>query len=564
MEYIIGIILLVIVLLVIGLILRKRIYDIVDKHENWKLDIMGRDIASQLSRIKGLNLSGETQERFEAWKERWESIITKELPDIEEHLFDAEESADRFRIKKAKQILKDAENILQSIEQDIEQLLNGLEELLESEETSRKEVEELEPTIKLLRKTLSQNRYQYGKAELHFEVEIDSLEEAFGKYHELVDSGNYLEAKDLVIEIRTREEELEEQIEKFPAIYKNCKHELPAQLDNLSVGIKEMKEEGYRVNHLAFEKEIQAYQAKLSNLMQSLEKGDLEEPERMLNEIEERISEMYQLLEKEAIAKSYLETKMPGFQETVYYLSDKFDVTKSEVEELKKAYFLEDSDMEKYLSLGKGINALREQLEETSAGMNDTEIGHTELRDRLDSGLEKIEHLEVALEEFKEGVRTLRKDELEARDRLDDMRKQLYNLNRKLKKSNIPGVPSFIWNSIEDTTNKNSKVIDALGKKPLDMNFVQQALTEAKFALDQTMEQTNVMLDQAFLTERVIQYANRYRSNHPILAAKLLESERLFRSYEYELALETAAKAIEEVEPGALKHIEETGELIYN
>ena len=98
MVFLIGAILVIIVIIIIGLILRKRIYDGVDRLESWKLDIMGRNIAAQISQIKTLNLSGETQERFETWKDRWERIITKELPDIEEYLFDAEEAADRFRI----------------------------------------------------------------------------------------------------------------------------------------------------------------------------------------------------------------------------------------------------------------------------------------------------------------------------------------------------------------------------------------------------------------------------------------------------------------------------------
>lgn len=88
------------------------------------------------------------------------------------------------------------------------------------------------------------------------------------------------------------------------------------------------------------------------------------------------------------------------------------------------------------------------------------------------------------------------------------------------------------------------------------MGAVQHELTEAKRAINQLAEEVEISIDQANLTEHVIQYANRYRSSQPILAAKLKEAERLFRKYEYELALEKAAEAIEEIEPGALKEIE--------
>ncbi len=562
MALFISLLLVVIVLLIIGLILRKRIYDTVDRLETWKLDIMEREVAGQLSRIKSLNLSGETLERFEEWKERWENIVTKELADIEEYLMDAEEAADRFFIPKAKRVLLTTEDNLQSIEKEIDEILNGLEELLKSEEVSRKEIEELEPSIKGLRRILSKNRYQYGKAELFFDNEIDKLEDSFKKYYELVDEGNYFEAKELVLKMKLEKEELEKVIDHFPITFKKCKNDIPSQLDNLLAGIKEMREDGYRVEHLGLEKEIHTYHGKLRDLVQKLEKGETEGAEQFLADIEERINEMYQLLEKEAIAKSFTDSKIPSFKQAFENVRKKFQITQDEVEELKQAYYFEDADMEKYLNLGKLISSMEDQLEQLALNMDKEEIGHSELRERLEDGFLKLEELEENLEEFKESIKNLRKDEMEARDTLAEMRAQLYNLNRKLKKSNIPGVPTYIWNRIENTANKNNQVIVALEKTPLDMSAVQEALSEAKVSLDQTIDDTDLMLDQAYLTEQVIQYANRYRSKYPLLAAKLAESERLFRSYEYELALETAAKAIEEIEPGALKKIEETQAVI--
>src|SRR5699024_12868414 len=88
-------------------------------------------------------------------------------------LFDAEEAADRYRFPTAKKLLKSIEKTLQSIEEDIQNMLDELEELLESEETSRKEMEEMQPHSKNARKKLAQNRYQYGKDEDRFEVAIE-------------------------------------------------------------------------------------------------------------------------------------------------------------------------------------------------------------------------------------------------------------------------------------------------------------------------------------------------------------------------------------------------------
>ncbi|WP_099158786.1 septation ring formation regulator EzrA [Virgibacillus ndiopensis] len=562
MAYFIGIVLVIIALIIVGLILRKRIYDIVDRLESWKMDIMNRNVASQISQIKSLNLSGETQEKFETWKDRWEYIVTRELPDIEEELFDAEEAADRYRFQSAKKILRKAEQILQSIENDIEKMLEELDQLLESEESSRIEIEQIQPDIKALRKKLSQNRYQYGKAEVRFEVEIDELEEKLAEYHNLTQSGDYFDAQKVVDELKVNLEILQQQIEEFPAILKACKHDLPAQLDDLFTGLKGMKDDGYRVEHLGFEKEIHNYQRRLLDCVNSLEKGDTSDSKSIISEAEERIKEMYQLLEKEAIAKSYMETKTPSYRILLDELGTSFDDTKVEVEQLKQAYYFEDSDMEKYLSLDKTITQLQKQFKELSHDMENEDMAHSDLRVILEGGFQQIEALQQEHEEFKKLIHNLRKDELEAKEKLTEMKNQLYNTMKKLDKSNIPGVPNHIWDMAEAANEKNVRVLKALEKQPLDITEVQHALAEAQIAVDDAIEKTDMMLDQAYLTEQVIQYANRYRSMYPLLAAKLAESERLFRSYEYEVALEQAAKALEEIEPGALKRIEENQEVM--
>lgn len=563
MELFIGIILAIIVLIVIGLILRKRVYDQVDRLEAWKLDIMARNVAGELSKIKNLTLSGETQEKFEAWKERWDYIVGKELADIEEHLLDAEDAADKFRVSKAKKVLKETEEILQSIEGSIDNILSELEELLESEKSSRMEVEEVEPAIRELRRQISQNRYQYAKADRYFDAELDKLEAALENFHEESAAGNYMEAKRIVDELKVELKELDEKIHAFPEVYKKAKHELSSQLDQLLSGMKEMKQDGFYIEHLDFEKEIRTYQQRIIDVMTTLEEGNLEEGTKVLDEMEERISEMYELLEEEALAKNYLDQNVPSYKEAIMTLHTSFTETKAEVEELKKAYYVEDEELEKFLAVDKKTQALNNELKEVLAGLEANDVAHSELRSRVEAALGQIDDLKEKHDTFKEAIQTLRKDELLAKDKLAEMYGQIKELHRRLRKSNIPGVPTFIWTSLEETQQRNKKVLEALEQHPLDTGAVHRSLLEAESAIEQAKEKIDMMLDQAYLTERVIQYANRYRSKNPMLAAELVEAERLFRAYEYELALEKAAKAIEQVEPGALKRIEET-QLVVN
>ncbi|MDC3415778.1 septation ring formation regulator EzrA [Aquibacillus salsiterrae] len=557
MAYVIGCILIIIALIILGLILRKKVYDEVDYLEGWKMDIMNRNVTSELARIKALNLLGETLEKFESWKERWDYILTKELPDIEEYLLDAEEAADRFKISIAKKNLYSVTRTLEEIEKEIDSMFTELDLLLDSEESSRKEIEVVLPKIKGLRKKMLQNRHLYGKAEVRFDVELDELEKDVKQYFVLAESGNYHEAMELVKQLNANVSFIEAQIQEFPSLYKKCKQELPSQIDDLLTGIKTMKEEGYRIDHLGFEKELYKHQEKLIETMEQLEKGSLSDSFERVFAVEERISEMYQILEKEATAREYVKTQLPSYTQLINGLLDELKDTNNEVSQLQETYYIEETDMQLHRSLNEWMEQLQNQFEQIKMEMEEEAVSHSQLKEQLENGYKELAHLKDSHDEFKEQVRTLRKDELEAKEQVLGIRRKLYDTHRKLQKSNIPGIPVRIWDLLEEATTKIEMVVTSLAKHPLDMGEVHQSLVDAKTSVQTMIDETELLLDQAQLVELVIQYANRYRSQDAVLSAKLSESEAMFRNYEYENALEEAVKALEEVEPGALRRLEE-------
>ena len=82
-------------------------------------------------------------------------------------------------------------------------------------------------------------------------------------------------------------------------------------------------------------------------------------------------------------------------------------------------------------------------------------------------------------------------------------------------------------------------------------------LEKAVQQVNKVYEKAQELIEHMYLAEKVIQFGNRYRSSHDTVADSLREAEAKFRSYEYQAALETAAAAIEKVDPGSLRKIGE-------
>ncbi|KHE68056.1 septation ring formation regulator EzrA [Halobacillus sp. BBL2006] len=562
MKYVIGAILLLIALFIIGLIWRKKVYDEVDRLESWKMDIMNRRVTEELSKVKSLNLSGETQERFEKWRSRWDRILTKELPALEEDLFDAEEAADKYQWKRVKKVLADTEKKLLNIEEDIQKMFEELENLLDSEKNSRIEIESLEPELKELSKTLIHSRHQFGKAVYVFEKRVEELKGKLQQYEQLTEQGNYLEANSLVQSIRDELLILQDEIAYFPERYRKAHSELPDLLNELKSGIEEMEGEGYRISHLDYYPEIEKYEEMLKESVIKLEKADQSDVEELILEIETSIQEMYEVLENEAVAHNYVDKHYKPIQAQLDRLSQVLSGTERELEETQTAYQLDDQDVEAYRGIKSWYNQMKNKVSSVDHKRQDGKTAYTEIREQLELVKQQLDEIQEKHEHFNERIQTLRKDEVEAKTKLSNMEQLLLDTHRRLKRSNIPGIPTSIYENMKTASEQMDEAFQSLEKQPLDMVEVHAKLQEAAALTENLHEHAEKIMEKACYTERLIQYGNRYKSKYPILAARLLEAENEFRSYHYEEALEIASEAIKEVDPEALSRIEEKEQVL--
>ena len=172
MEYIIGGITILFGIFLTGFFTKKKYYKESDRLEKWKMELTSRPVLEEMQKVKQLNMNGQTEERFERWRNDWDEIVTEVLPDLEELLFDAEEYIDKYRFKKTKTVQKEIETVLNDTEEKINQILSELEELVGSEEKNRIEIEELREIYRESKKTLLAHQHSFGKAEKSLEQRL--------------------------------------------------------------------------------------------------------------------------------------------------------------------------------------------------------------------------------------------------------------------------------------------------------------------------------------------------------------------------------------------------------
>ncbi|MBB5324475.1 septation ring formation regulator [Anoxybacillus tepidamans] len=536
---------------------RKKIYREIDRLEAWKIAIMNRPITDELSKVKQLNMTGETEQLFERWRQLWDDIVATRLPAVEEKLFDVEEFLDKYRYTKAKGVLRDIEQMLRKTEEDIQTILHELDELVGSEEQNRTEIEQLKTVYRDAKKTLLAYRHTFGSAEEKLTEKLESIHHEFQRFEELTNAGNYLAAREVVLFLKKELNGFSQMLQDIPEMLTECQSTIPAQLAELLDGYKEMEEAGYILGHLQIEREMAEKQEKLRQSVEMIRHLRVEEAKQAIEEIKEEVDALYDLLEKEVMAHRYVKTEIDQIEEQLYRLSEEAKQTSVETSFVQQSYRLSAQDLEKYRSIEKQIQHLVKRFSLVQARVMEEQTAHSIIKEELEQLLVQMQMMKEEHEQFREMLQTLRKDELAAREKLHDMRRKLSEAIRSVKKSRLPGLPEAYKLQLDEAKELLTKVALRLDDKPLNMEAVNQTLAEAAMLVERVCERTINMIEQADLVEKVIQYGNRYRRRYPSVKEGLEEAEMLFRHYDYEQALEQAVATVEKVEPGAFERIQQ-------
>ncbi|MGD6855572.1 septation ring formation regulator EzrA [Bacillus infantis] len=557
MEYIIGGIVIVIALFLTGYLMKKKYYKEIDRLEGWKMDITDRPVLDEMSKVKQLNMTGQTEELFERWRNEWDDIVTGQLPGVEELLFDAEEYIDRYRFKKAKEVQQAIEESLAGIEDKIKSLLAEINELVGSEEKNRTEIDGLKDLYRECKKALLAHRHTYGKAETILGIQLD---EAFAKFQEFEDrtaNGDYLQAREIVLTIQTQLDTIQKKMEAIPDLLVDAGSNIPSQLLEVREGFREMEQQGYILEHVEVDKETESLEKEAAEYLAMIERGETAEAHKGLEDIKQRIDALYDLLEKEVYARKFIQSHDEKVRTELYNAKDANFMLKKELGIVQQSYHLQEKDEETHSLLETKLTKLFKRFEILEHKISNQSSAHSVLGEELEYIKNELEALSEEQVHFAEKLQALRKDELTAREKVKEISKKLSETIRLVSKSNIPGLSQNYRYLMEDTKESIQNVIDKLDEKPLDIPAVQQYLEIAVMTVDKAADSTAEMIETVQLAEKVIQYGNRYRSKYPSIAKALREAEDSFRNYNYKEALEQAASSIEEIEPGALKRIEE-------
>ena len=383
---------------------------------------MNRSAMEEVGKIKEVKMTGEAEECFEQWRKAWDRVISNDLPNVEEWLYDAEESVDKFRFSQAKEIFVKIEEGLKACETKIQKHVDQMQKVIESEEKNREEIQTIVETYKQLKKELLAHQHAFGKASVQLEKVIQAIKADIEKFELETEKGNYLTAREIVEALKNEINTLQNKMEHIPILLNDCVHIIPNQLKELKQGINDMTEEGYRLEHLGIEKELADIESQIKVYIEFLEAAEVKEVLAGLPEIKENLESIYQLLEEEVKAKQYVLTNRKKAEETLNKIDQTNAELTKEVEIVKISYHLSETDEKLLEQINKKIVTLKQSIKLLLDEKSISQSAYSIVKEKLETLLTELEEVETNQQLIEETLQELRKDEIEAREKIQTLK----------------------------------------------------------------------------------------------------------------------------------------------
>lgn len=549
----------VIILIAVGVLfyLRSNKRQIIEKAIERRNEIETLPFDQNLAQLSKLNLKGETKTEYDAMKKDNVESTNKYLAPVEEKIHNAEALLDKFSFNASQSEIDDANELMDSYEQSYQQQLEDVNEIIALYKDNDELYDKCKVDYREMKRDVLANRHQFGEAASLLETEIEKFEPRLEQYEVLKADGNYVQAHNHIAALNEQMKQLRSYMEEIPELIRETQKELPGQFQDLKYGCRDLKVEGYDLDHVKVDSTLQSLKTELSFVEPLISRLELEEANDKLANINDKLDDMYDLIEHEVKAKNDVEETKDIITDNLFKAKDMNYTLQTEIEYVRENYYINESDAQSVRQFENEIQSLISVYDDILKEMSKSAVRYSEVQDNLQYLEDHVTVINDKQEKLQNHLIQLREDEAEAEDNLLRVQSKKEEVYRRLLASNLTSVPERFIIMKNEIDHEVRDVNEQFSERPIHVKQLKDKVSKIVIQMNTFEDEANDVLVNAVYAEKLIQYGNRYRKDYSNVDKSLNEAERLFKNNRYKRAIEIAEQALESVEPGVTKHIEE-------
>ncbi|QCK37501.1 septation ring formation regulator EzrA [Streptococcus pyogenes] len=548
---IVAIVLLVIIAYLVGVIIRKRNDSLITSLEERKQALFALPVNDEIEEVKSLHLIGQSQTSFREWNQKWVDLTVNSFADIENHIFEAENLNDTFNFIRAKHEINSVESQLNLVEEDIASIREALNILKEQEEKNSARVTHALDLYEKLQASISENEDNFGSTMPEIDKQMKNIETEFSQFVALNSSGDPVEASEVLDRAEEHTIALGQITEQIPAIVAKLEDDFPDQLDDLETGYRRLLEENYHFPEKNIETRFQEIRESIRANSSELVTLDLDRAREENTHIQERIDSLYEVFEREIAAYKVAAKNSKMLPRYLAHVKRNNEQLKDEIARLSRKYILSETESLTVKAFEKDIKEIEDSTLAVAEQFGLQEKPFSELQVTFERSIKTLTNVESGQMDVFAAVKDIEKIESQARHNLDVYVTQLHMIKRYMEKRHLPGIPQDFLSAFFTTSSQLEALMDELSRGRINIEAVSRLSEVATVAIANLEDLTYQVVQNATLTEQLLQYSNRYRSFEAGVQSSFEHALRLFEvENDYQASFDEISYALETVEPG--------------
>lgn len=555
---VLAIIIIAAVLYLVGYFMRKKNQTKLDDLEMRKEELFDLPVIEEVDDVKKMHMVGQSQNTFREWNLRWTEISTRSFAELESQIFEVENLNETFRFMKAKKAVAEAGQTMTEMESEVGIIRNGLKELRESEERNSLEVQKALDVYEEISKLLHDEKSEFGSAYPELQKQIKNIEIEFTQFVTLNTSGDPIEAREVLENAERHTYELDDVMKRIPPLYDELNRTFPDQLKEIEEGYKRLLADHYVFPEKNFEDELRRVQKRVKNSTVDLEKTEVDAVEVANRDTANAIDALYEMMEREINAKKYVITNHKVVGDYIAHALKNNRQLMIELDHTSQSYTLNHNELGRSRGFQTEIEELIRRFEDFEPKLKEYTIPFSEIQVFFKDCYKILDDIENQQVEIDDSLKELRKGEKVAQEKVDQYDFRLRSIKRHVEKQRLPGLPADYLEFFFVATDRIEELSKALNRIRINMEEIKKLSDLCNEDLEVLDKKTNDLVNSAALTEQMMQYANRYRHTHEAIRMAMEKSLELFsKEYRYQDALDEIGTALERVEPGTFRRIED-------
>lgn len=553
--FLIGII--VVFIIVVGVLLyirnirKNEIENLISELERVRLLSFDKTIA----KMDQFNMLGEALAAREEWTKNWYDSLEVNGNSAEEKLEDAKILLEQFKFNDAKENMQVAEGEIKTVQENFDRTIEGIEALEQSHKEAERQYKNADNLFREAKRDVLANGHQFGDSERSLERLILSFEPELKAYKDKIKEGNYHSAHAHIADVNEDLESLRENMNAIPNMIRVVQKELPNQFQDIRFGCRELKSQGYDLEHIQVENTLSDLKFKLNSIEPKIAQLELDEARQQIEEINSTMDEMLELVEHEVKAKSKVEAHQEELSDKLFQAQNTNYMLRTEIDYIKDLYHMNETDVHNVHKFEQEIENLIDIYDDIVNETKKNTTRYSKLVDNVEHITKNVEEINEAQGSIQDYFNTLREDEKEATENYTYIEKRKDQIYRDLTMANLSSIPErFVVMKHEIDVNL-AEILKYFERRPINIKFIKDKVNSVMVDLNKFEQEVYEVVYEAGLTELMIQYGNRYRTSDEAFSNRLQEAERLFSDNRYKRALEIVQDALDKVEPGAADKI---------